>query len=203
MRLNSGHLVGVLYALAALLLVFSITPILYQYLAALGSLNGVVAALGNDRILSALLLSILSAFATAILAVLLGIPLAYVFATREFRGRLLIETLTIDVPQTFPPVAEGMIFLVMLGPGSALRVNLAFTFAALVIAKLFISAPFVVSYTARRFREIRRTGLDLTARTLGANPFQVFLTILLPMSARDIVAGVSLCWSRAMGELGG
>ena len=81
--------------------------------------------------------------------------------------------------------------------------NLAFTFAALVIAKLFISAPFVVSFTTRRFREIRKTGINFTARSLGASPFQVFLAVLVPLAWRDIAAGVSLCWSRAMGELGG
>jgi len=122
---------------------------------------------------------------------------------KDFPAKSLIETLAIDVPQTFPPVAEGVIFLMMLGPNSPLHVNLAFTFAALVIAKFFISSPFVVSFTARRFREIRKSGINLTARSLGANPFQVFMTIFLPLSLREIAAGVSLCWSRSMGELGG
>lgn len=200
---KTRHLIIVLYILAGLLLAFSITTFFYQYVAALGSFQAVVRTFGNIRILTALWLSLLSAFTTAILAFLFGVPLAYFFATKEFRGKAFIETLAVDVPQTFPPVAEGMIFLLMLGPKSPLHINLAFTFAALVIAKFFIASPFVVSFTVRRFREIKQTGMNLTARSLGANRFQVFMTIFVPLSLKDIGAGLSLCWSRAMGELGG
>ncbi len=200
---RARHLIIVLYALAGLLLTWTVLTFTYQYVAALGSWRAVAAAFGNDRILSALWLSVSSAFIVAGLSIVLGVPLAYVFAMREFRGKPVVETLAVDVPQTFPPVAEGMIFLLMLGKTSPFHVNLAFTFAAIVIAKLFISAPFVVSFTARRFREIRKTGINFTARSLGASPFQVFLAVLVPLAWRDIAAGVSLCWSRAMGELGG
>ena len=148
-------------------------------------------------------MSLTSAIVTLVIAIILGIPLAYVVATKEFTGKAIIETLTIDIPQTFPPIAEGMILLLMLGPNSPLHINLAFTFTALVLSKLFIAGPFLVSYVSRRFKEIRKTGLNLTARSLGANPFQVFITIYLPLSFKDIAAGSALCWSRAMGELGG
>jgi molybdate transport system permease protein len=96
-----------------------------------------------------------------------------------------------------------MIFLLMLGPDSLLHIDLAFTFYALVIAKFYICAPFVISYSSRRFREIRQTGINLTARSLGASPFQVFTTVLVPQARKDIAAGSILCWARAMGELGG
>jgi len=200
---HTKHLVIVLYGLAGVLLAVSIIPFLYQYVAAAGSYGEVVPAFGNARILTALWLSLLSAFATTFLAVIFGVPLAYFFARKEFRGKALVETLAVDVPQTFPPVAEGMIFLLLLRPQSPLHVSLAFTFTALVIAKFYISAPFVVSFTARRFREIEKSGINLTARSLGATPFQVFLTIFVPLGWKDIGAGASLCWSRAMGELGG
>ncbi|MDD5772556.1 MAG: ABC transporter permease subunit [bacterium] len=201
--MRSKNLIIILYILSILLLFFSISTFLYQYIAALGSLKKVLPAFGNSRILSALWLSLLSAFVTTFLAIIFGIPLAYILATREFKGKTLFEAFAIDVPQTFPPVAEGVIFLLMLGPDSPFHVNIAFTFASLVIAKFFISCPFVVSFTVRRFREIRNSGINLTARSLGANRFQVFTTIYLPLSLKDIAAGVSLCWSRAMGELGG
>lgn len=193
----------ILYVLAALLLTWSAFTFFYQYVAAVGSLHGVIAAFGNDRILTALWLSFSSAIVVAILSIILGIPLGYVFALKDFPGKVVIETLAVDVPQTFPPVAEGMIFLLMLGPTSPLHFNLSLTFTALVIAKLFICAPFVVSFAARGFREIAKTGINVTARALGANRFQVFYSVFLPLALRDIGAGVSLCWSRAMGELGG
>jgi molybdate transport system permease protein len=203
MRFNNRNLILLIYALAGLLLFFSVFTFLYQYIETLGSLKEVITAFQNIRILTALWLSFFSSIITTILAILLGIPLAYVLAMRSLPSKQLIETMAIDVPQTFPPVAEGMIFLLMLGPTSPFHVHMAFTFAALVIVKFFISAPFVVSFTLRRFKEIKKSGINLTARSLGANPFQVLMTVFLPLSSRDIAAGASLCWSRAMGELGG
>lgn len=200
---SSKHLVFSLYILAGCTLFFLVGTILFQYYVALGSFNKVFAALTNDRILSALWLSITSSVATTMFALVFGIPLAYVFALKQFRGKIPLETISVDVPQTFPPVAEGMIFLLMLGPTSPFHINLTFTFTALVIAKFFIAGPFVVSTVTRRFREIQKSGINLTARSLGANPFQVFTTVFLPMSFTDIAAGATLCWSRAMGELGG
>ncbi|MBI3633283.1 MAG: ABC transporter permease subunit, partial [Candidatus Vogelbacteria bacterium] len=202
-QFGSKHLILGIYFLAGCLALFLVTTILFQYYVALGSLDKVLVAVANDRILSALWLSITSSVATTILALIFGIPLAYIFAMKQFLGKIPLETLVVDVPQTFPPVAEGMIFLLMLGPTSPFHVNLTFTFTALVIAKFFISAPFVVSTVTRRFRDIKKSGINLTARSLGANPFQVFATIFLPMSLTDIAAGATLCWSRAMGELGG
>src|SRR5712691_4698862 len=80
------HLIVVLYALAGLLLIWSIFTFLYQYIAALGSLREVLSAFGEHRILTALWLSLLSAFVTAALSIVLGIPLAYVLAMKDFPG---------------------------------------------------------------------------------------------------------------------
>lgn len=201
--LNSKYLIIFLYLFAGFTIVFLVGTILYQYYAALGSLHGVLLAFTDNRILYALWVSVASSIVTTLFALLLGVPLAYIFAMKQFPGKVPLETIAVDVPQTFPPVAEGMIFLLLLGPTSPFRVNLTFTFTALVIAKFFIAGPFVVSTVTRRFRDIQKSGINLTARSLGANPFQVFITVFLPMSATDIAAGSALCWSRAMGELGG
>lgn len=148
-RITSRHWIVLLYFLAGIQLAASIIPFLYQYVAAVGSYSDVIPAFGNARILTALWLSVLSACIPVVLALLLGVPLGHFFARSTFPGKGFVETLAVDVPQTFPPVAEGMIFLLMLGPNSPLHINLAFTFTALVIAKFYISAPFVVSYSAR------------------------------------------------------
>lgn len=201
--MKSSKLIVVLYALAFVCLAWLIFTFSYQYLAAAASFREVLSALQEHRILSALWLSILSSFATVFLGIIFGIPVAYLFAVKDFRGKSIIEALSIDVPQTFPPIAEGMIYFLMLGPSSPFNVNLAFTFSALVIAKVYVCVPFIISFAMRRFREIRDTGMNMTARSLGANRFQVFRMIFLPLAYKDIAAGTSLCWSRAMGELGG
>jgi ABC-type sulfate transport system permease component len=198
----SKHLLTPLYFLGVLLLIWLLFTFLYQYFVAIGSLKALLESMLDKRLLSALYLSLLSSLVTLLFSIFFGIPLAYLFATKKFRGKSLCETLTIDVPQTFPPVAEGMIYLLLLGPSSPIHLNLAYTFSALVIAKVYVSAPFLVSFTLRRFNQIHESGLPLTARTLGANPFQVFAMIFLPLSIKEISAGTSLCWARAMGELG-
>ncbi len=170
---------------------------------AAGMAQEVVSSFSNPLMLSALWISVSSSFATAFLSILFGVPLAYLFATRNFPGQAVIETMTIDVPQTFPPVAEGIILFLMLGPSSPFHINLSYTYFAVVLAKFFVCAPFVIAFTVRKFREIQSTGLDLTAKTLGANEVQLFWTILVPLSFKDIIAGTSLAWARAMGELGG
>lgn len=185
------------------MLAWFVLTFIYQYVAALGSFKAVINSFSNDRILTALLISIASSIVTTLIAIPFGVSLAYVFAIKEFKLKGLMETLAVDIPQTFPPVAEGMIFFFMLGPASLLHINLAYTFTALVIAKLFVAAPFLIAYTTRKFREIKQTGMDLTAQSLGANPFQVFTTIYLPLARNDIAAGSAMCWARAMGELGG
>src|SRR5438552_18745619 len=83
---RTRHLILVLYLLAGILLACSVFTFLYQYVAALGSFRAVLAAFGNHRILTALWLSVLSAFATAGFSIVLGVPLAYALAIKDFRG---------------------------------------------------------------------------------------------------------------------
>ncbi len=192
-----------LYALGIILLTWSMFIFFYQYIVAFGMGSEVLRAFVSPYILSALWISLTTAIATAFLSIMFGVPLAYLFAMKKFIGKSLLETLTIDAPQTFPPIAEGIILLLMLGPDSPFHIDISYTYFALILAKFFISAPFVIAFTARKFGEIQEAGLVVTAKTLGASEFQIFWTILVPLSFKDIVAGASLCWARAMGELGG
>ena len=202
-RVTQKVLMGTVYGLGVVLLFWSIFLFVYQYLAAWGMRGQVVQALASPRILSALWISITTSFVTVLFAIFFGVPLAYIFARKQFWGKSFLETLTIDVPQTFPPIAEGIILLLMLGPHSPFHVNIAYTYLAVVVAKFFVSAPFIIAFMARKFREIHTTDLDVIARTLGANEFQVFRTVFMPLAIKDLMAGASLCWARAMGELGG
>ncbi len=192
-----------LYALGFTLLGWSIFIFFYQYIAILGHSHEVLRSFVNPEILAAAWLSISSSCITVLISIIFGVPLAYIFAMKNFKGKEFLETLIVDVPQTFPPVAEGIILLLMLGPNSPFNINIAYTYTALIFAKLFVSAPFIIAFSVRKFREIQESGLDLIARTLGANEIQLLLTLFLPLAAKDIASATSLCWARAMGELGG
>ena len=182
--------------LACAVIVFMLVSIFYLYVAVGENWSLVGSALFESRVLGAITISISSALIVGALAVAAAIPSAYLLTYRNFRGKGMLETFLIDLPQTLPPVTEGLVYLLMLG-----HVGLAYTYSAVIIAKFYVSAPFAISFAARRFREIRESGLDVIARSLGAKTNDLLGRILLPLSSRDLLAGFSLTWARAMGEL--
>jgi molybdate transport system permease protein len=140
-----------------------------------------------------------AAFIVGALAIVVAIPTAYVLTYSEFRGKSLMETLLIEFPQTFPPATVGLVYLLMLGSGSP--INIAYTYPAVIIAKFYVAAPFALSFTLRRFREIHRTGLDVIAESLGGKTRHLLLWVLIPLSTMDLLGGFSLTWARSMGEV--
>jgi len=182
--------------LACAVVVYMLISIFYLYVAVGESWSLVGRAFLESRVLGAIAISVSSAFIVGGLSIAAAIPSAYLLAYRDFRGKETLETFLIDLPQTFPPVTEGLVYLLMFG-----RIGLAYTYIAVIIAKFYVSAPFTISFTARRFREIRESGLDVIARSLGARTKHILSRVLLPLSSRDLVAGFSLTWARAMGEL--
>ncbi len=163
--------------------------------------NAASAVLADNRFWAAFFISVVSAIIVVALTAFFSVPVAYFLTYHKLRYANIIEPLLIDIPQTFPPVAIGVIYFFMLGPQAP--INIAFTFAAVVIAKLLVSAPFTIGYTLRKFRDIRDSKLDLVARSLGAGTGDVIFRILVPLARRDIIAGLTLSWARAMGEFGG
>ncbi|HBI25494.1 MAG: NifC-like protein ABC-type porter [Candidatus Wolfebacteria bacterium GW2011_GWC2_39_22] len=176
-------------------------PILFLIGALVFKFSALQPIISDDRFWWAFIISLISAFVVVVLTALFVVPTAYVFAYKEFRFKKFLETLLIEIPQTLPPVAVGVIYVFAFGVHSP--IHLAFTFAAVVIAKLIVSAPFALGYVLRKFREIRASKIDLVARSLGANTYTVIFRVLVPMARQDIIAGLTLAWARAMGEFGG
>ena len=185
--------------MAGTFILFMLVSLFYLYVAVGNSLSLVFSVLLDSRILGAMWVSVSAAFIVGALAIVVAIPTAYVLTYSEFRGKSLLETLLIEFPQTFPPATVGLVYLLMLGPGSP--INIAYTYPAVLIAKLYVSAPFAMSFTLRRFREIHRTGLDVIAESLGGKTRHILLWVLVPLSTIDLLGGFSLTWARAMGEV--
>lgn len=182
---------------SAAVITYMLISTVYLYIALGERWDLFLNALVDSRVHGAIVISMASSFIVGILAVAAAIPVAYTLTYTNFRGKSVLETFLIDLPQTFPPVTEGLVYLLMFGP-----LGLAYTFTAVIIAKFYVSAPFTISFAARRFREIRESKIDLIARSLGAKTSHILSRILLPMSFRDLIAGFSLTWARAMGEVG-
>jgi molybdate transport system permease protein len=153
------------------------------------------------------LFTILTAAAATVLMSLPGVLLAWVLARRRFRGRLLLETF-VSLPLVMPPVATGLILLLLFSPrgpiGSALAaigIEVVFTWRAVVLAMTVMGLPLFVRSVRAGFEQVDRR-YEAVAATLGASPLRVFLTITLPLAFPAILAGAVLGFARALGEFG-
>jgi molybdate transport system permease protein len=167
-----------------------------------------VADLRSPESLDALRLSIVCSLSATAIAILFGIPLAWVQARMRFPGQNVLRALT-TLPMVLPPVVGGVALLLAFGRrgliGSYLfdgyGIRLPFTTAGVILAETFVSMPFLVITVEAGLRSMNRR-LEEAARTLGAHPWTVFWRVTLPLVAPSIFAGALLTWSRALGEFG-
>lgn len=163
--------------------------------------------LGQPVVLDALRLSVETSVATTVLVVLLGLPVAYLLATREFRGKRVVQTL-VEIPIVLPPTVAGVGLLLAFGRAGlaggvlrALGIELPFTTLAVVVAQVFVATPFFISAATAGLAAIERRYTD-TAATLGATPGYGFFRVLLPLALPSVLAGAAMSWARALGEFG-
>ncbi len=157
---------------------------------------------------SAIVLSLEGAFLSATLAAVAGVPLAYGLARTSFPGKGVIEAL-IDLPLAVPHTVAGIALLMVFGRQGVLGepfralVGLKFwgTLAGIVVAMLFVSAPYTVNAARIGFAAIDPR-LEKIARTLGLNPWRTFLRITLPLARKSIMTGVTLTYARSISEFG-
>jgi molybdate transport system permease protein len=142
-----------------------------------------------------------------VLILTFGTPLAYLLATRRFRGRALVVTL-VELPLVLPPAVAGIGLLAAFGAqglfGDDLKnagLFLPFSEWAVVLAVTFVASPFYIRQAISAFEAIDPT-LIAAARTLGAGPARTFWRISLPLAGAGLVAGWVLAFARGVGEFG-
>lgn len=164
--------------------------------------------LSNRTSRDALTLSLLTSVIATVLAVMFGLPLAWVLARTRFPGRRLVRAIC-TLSMVLPPVVAGVALLAALGRrglvGGPLDdwfgVRLPFSTPAVVIAQVFVAMPFLVLTVESALRSIDPV-MEEAARTLGASPWFLLSRVTLPAIRPSIVAGVVLTWARALGEFG-
>jgi molybdate transport system permease protein len=136
-----------------------------------------------------------------------GVGLAWLLARTDFRGKTLVET-AVSLPLVLPPVATGLLLLWAFGRRGPLGmllggigIEVVFTPAAVVLAMTVMGLPLLVRTARAGFEQVTRRHEQL-AETLGAGPWRVFTTVTIPLSAKTILAGAILGFSRALGEFG-
>ncbi|HEU5382341.1 MAG TPA: ABC transporter permease, partial [Ktedonobacteraceae bacterium] len=164
-------------------------------------------ALQQPEVLQALQLSILTTSVSTLLAIVFGIPVAYVLARSRFPGRHLLEIL-VSMPTVLPPVVAGVALLIAFGRfglvGHYLApfgITLPFTTAAVVLAQVFVASPFFVNSVKAGLEQLDQR-YELAAYTLRASPFYTFRRVVLPLVRPALFTGIGMSWTRALGEFG-
>jgi molybdate transport system permease protein len=151
--------------------------------------------------------TIVTAAAATVLMVPPGLALAWLLARRQFAGRTLIETL-VSLPLVMPPVATGLILLMLVAPRGPIGrflalfgIEVVFTWKGVVLAMTVMGLPLFVRAARAGMEQVDRR-FESVAATLGAAPLRVFFTITLPLARPAILAGAVLGFARALGEFG-
>ncbi len=192
--------------LAALpMLAFFILPIvaLFSY----SSIGDLLKSLQDPSVRMAIGISLRTTFFSLGLIVLFGTPLAYMLGRHQFPLHRAVDSL-VSLPTVLPPSTAGLALLLALGRQSPiggfldhLGITLAFTGAAVVLAQIFIAAPYYITAAALGFAGVDNE-LIQAAQLDGANSWQVFRFLVFPISRLALISGSVLAWSRALGEFG-
>jgi molybdate transport system permease protein len=165
-------------------------------------------ALTAPETIEALKLSLIASLSATALGLVLGVPLAWVYARVEFPGRDWLRALT-TLPMVLPPVVGGIALLLAFGRrglfgswlDSTFGITLPFTTAGVVMAETFVAMPFLILTVEAGLRSMDRR-YEEAARALGASRWTVFTRVTLPLIGPSLFAGAVLCWARALGEFG-
>jgi len=193
------------WALSLPLLLFLLLPLLA--LIFYSSPAELVANLRLPEVRHAIGLSLRTSTWATLASVLLGTPVAYLLARRLFPGRILLDNL-IDLPIVLPPAVAGLSLLLVFGRRgwvggwlNEMGLRITFTELAVVIAQTFIAVSLFIRAAGIGFAAVEPE-LEDAAAIDGANRWQVFWRITLPLSRRAFLTGVALAWARALGEFG-
>ena len=202
----SGRLFGLaIAALAAVALAFLALPVIALVTSVPPA--RLPALLTSPAALEAVAVSVRTNLIANVLILGVGTPAAYALARRPFRGRGALVTL-IELPLVLPPAVAGVALLAAFGARGAIGgrlvdagVVLPFTEAAVVLAVVFVAAPFYLRAAIATFGAVEPGQLD-AARDLGASEGQVFRRIALPLALDGLRTGWALAFARGVGEFG-
>ena len=156
----------------------------------------------------AILLSLRVAGWAVLVSLPLGIAVAWLLARHRFPGHAIVNGV-VHLPLVLPPVVVGFVLLLLLGRRGPLGawlddwfgITLAFTWQGAAVASAVVSFPLMVRAIRLSIEGMDRR-LETAARTLGAPPVWVFLSISLPLMAPGVLTGTILAFARCLGEFG-
>ncbi len=145
---------------------------------------------------------------TALVLLVIGLPLAYWLSFSRWRWKFAIESV-VALPLVLPPTVLGFYILVAIGPHSPVGRfyttlvghPLPFTFEGLLFASILYSLPFAVQPFATAFDQVDRRLVE-ASWTMGLSRLRTFVKLILPLSTTGIVTGIVLSFAHTLGEFG-
>lgn len=171
------------------------------YVPPLAVVDPILAALAKPEIRYSIQLSLISCSMTAILSLIIAVPIGYLLSRHQFFGRNLIDAI-LDIPIVLPPLVVGLSLLILFQyVPQALREAVVYQIPAVILAQLMVACAFAVRTMRATFDQIDARH-EQVALTLGCSRFQAFGMVVLPEAKRGLLTAGTLAWARALGEFG-
>lgn len=164
--------------------------------------NPIARALADRQIRYSIRLSLISCSLAAVISLLVAVPLGYLLARHQFRGKRLLDAV-LDIPIVLPPLVVGLSLLILFQfpPFSLFARSVVYQIPAVVIAQFSVSCAFAVRTMKSTFDHIDPRG-EQVAISLGCSRAQAFGLVVLPEATRGMMTAFTLAWARALGEFG-
>ena len=193
-----------LICLSLIIIFFLSIPIIKMFIGV--NSDTLLKTIQEGEVLESIFLTMKVSAWAMIFVLITGLPLAYIIARYNFYGKSILEPI-IDIPIMIPHTAAGIALLTTFGDSAIgdffklLGIEFIGTQYGIMIAMMFLSAPFLINGAKDGFRKVD-VKLEKVARTLGASALHVFFVISIANSKKDIINGALMMWSRGLGEFG-
>ena len=162
-------------------------------------------AISSEEVLFSLRMSVTTSSISTVICLLLSLPTAYALSHVAFPGKRLAEIL-MELTLSLPYILLGFALLLIFSSplGKALKeagFAVVFSPAGIVFAQMIVNLPFAIRMMRTAFAGVNPR-IEFVAQTLGAMPWDVFRTIIVPMCRNQIISAFVLTWARGMGEFG-
>jgi len=197
-RAGTALSLGLVTTFLTLIVLLPLAALTYE--STKGGASGFWDAVSSPEAVAALKLTVLASLAVSLLNAVLGTVTAWVLVRDDFRGKSLMNAV-VDLPFALPTIVAGLTLLALYGPRSPVGIDVAYTRAAVVLALMFVTLPFVVRTVQPVLVELD-VEVEHAARSLGASEWTTFRRIVFPNILPGILSGVALAFAKAVGEFG-
>jgi molybdate/tungstate transport system permease protein len=191
--------------LGGMLILFVVLPLISTLLSTTPA--AFLKAFNDPEVMKSIGLTFGAGIISTALALVTGVPLAYLLARRTFHGKHLLEAV-INLPVVIPHTAAGIALLLVFGRRgllgqwlSPLGITFTDNLAGIVVAMLFVSLPFLVNLSRESFALVDEE-YEKVALTDGASHWQAFYNVTLPLAWRGVLGGAVMMWARGISEFG-